>query len=192
MARSGYLKKQGGGAGGYKNWKKRWFVLEKDQIRYFEDEKHLQKSLGTVYLDEILDVHQDTEKSTEKGFYFVISVTGRDLLACSKNAEDCNGWIRCITGMMLLARTEAAFLSDAARDDLLKERENSRMKGTQLVGLFADAFSGSTEQRGISGPTNVKHLTHISTDWKWSGDVNVFILLEVLGKGYVPFSISQT
>lgn len=129
MARSGYLKKQGGGAGGYKNWKKRWFILDKEQVRYFEDEKHVQKPLGTVYLDEILSVHQDTEKSTEKMFYFVISVTGRDLLVCTKDLEEGNAWVRCITGMMLLARTETAFLSDTEREEKLRERENSRMKG---------------------------------------------------------------
>lgn len=104
-------------------------MLDKEQIRYFEDEKHLQKPLGTVYLDEILDVRPDAERTTEKVFYFVISVTGRDLLVSSKISEDCNAWLRCITGMMLLARTEAAFLSDAERDGQLKERENSRMKG---------------------------------------------------------------
>eukprot|EP01127_Copromyxa_protea_P000606 TRINITY_DN1051_c0_g2_i3.p1 TRINITY_DN1051_c0_g2~~TRINITY_DN1051_c0_g2_i3.p1 ORF type:complete len:646 (-),score=76.85 TRINITY_DN1051_c0_g2_i3:1099-3036(-) len=170
LMRSGYLKKQGGGAGGYKNWKKRLFVLDKEQIQYFEDEKHLQKPLGTVYLDEIISVHQDTEKSTEKAFYFVISVTGRDLLASCKTAEDCDGWLRCINGMMLLAKTEAVFVSENDREEKQKVRENSRMKG-------------STQQRGISGVFNVQHLTHISTDWKWSGDVNVFTMLEVLGKG---------
>lgn len=36
----------------------------------------------------------------------------------------------------------------------------------------------------ITGPMNVRHLNHISQDWKWAGDVSVFQMEEVLGKGY--------
>jgi len=35
----------------------------------------------------------------------------------------------------------------------------------------------------ISNPVNVKHINHITTDWQWAGDVSVFQLDEVLGKG---------
>ena len=32
----GWLTKQGGGKGGWKNWKKRWFVIKKNSLDYFE------------------------------------------------------------------------------------------------------------------------------------------------------------
>jgi hypothetical protein len=37
---------------------------------------------------------------------------------------------------------------------------------------------------------NVRHLNHISQDWKWAGDISVFQMEEVLGKGYHFFTFS--
>lgn len=41
------------------------------------------------------------------------------------------------------------------------------------------------DDSGISGPYNPQHLTHITHDFKWAGDISVFKFVELLGKGYV-------
>jgi hypothetical protein len=85
------LKKQGGGAGGYKNWKKRWFVLDAEKITYYESEKTLDKSLGSIYLDEMIETKpelgsgdsngkDEKDKKEKKNSSFYIQVPGRKLL----------------------------------------------------------------------------------------------------------------
>lgn len=43
----------------------------------------------------------------------------------------------------------------------------------------------ANSQVGISGPYNPVHLNHITSDWKWTGDLSVFIQKEFLGQGYI-------
>lgn len=55
----------------------------------------------------------------------------------------------------------------------------SKLSGRDLFRITG----GEAQTVGISGPYNPKHLNHITADWKWAGDVNVFQMEEILGKG---------
>jgi len=176
LVRSGWLKKQGGGSGGTKNWKERWFVLDAEKVSYYETDKKLKKPLGIIFLDLILECK--VEKSLtdeEKGKYgFYIEVPGRKLLLTTKDEESFKGWLQSLNLLASLSHQEDKFLTNAERDAKREARpEGMRVDKTQLSKPQISAV--------ITG--SVIHHTHISVDWKWSGDVSVFVMEEVLGKG---------
>jgi len=73
----GYLNKQGGGEGGHKNWKKRFFVLDNPEgkLDYFTDEGAYQKGkppLGTLKLDIYKAKAEFVEEGKKPSFEFAI------------------------------------------------------------------------------------------------------------------------
>lgn len=165
LSQSGMLKKLGNNA---PTWKKRLFILDSQKLQYFDPKNKAKGPLGTIYLDEITDVGEtkDTNVSTQN-CYFEVKVPGRNLLMWTKDENTMNGWIQSICQMKMLAKFELTY-------------------NTQLpLAARVDRIQGSKEVKmgSITGPMNVRHLNHISQDWKWAGDVSVFQMEEVLGKG---------
>lgn len=79
-------------------------------------------------------------------------------------------WINSISTLARLAKGDLQFLTE---EELNKKTEREdRMRHVDVGG-----------EGTISGPYNAQHLTHISADWKWAGDVSVFQMVEVLGRG---------
>jgi len=166
LKKEGVFKKLGGQT---KNWKTRHFVLDENKIQYFDPKKR-SKALGTMYLDEITDVRQQEEMSSNGNFFFEIVVPGRTLLCFTRDEDIMRSWLYSVNALARLAKSDIQFLTD---EELNKKTEREdRIKGSE---------SGTVGQ--ISGPYNAQHLAHISSDWKWAGDASVFQMVEVLGKG---------
>ena len=75
--KEGYLNKQGGGEGGHKNWKKRYFVLDtpNGKLDYFSSSSDYEKGkppLGTLKLDIYKAKAEFVEEGKKPSFEFAI------------------------------------------------------------------------------------------------------------------------
>lgn len=88
VVKAGYLTKQGGG---FKSWKKRFFVLRKDNLLSYYTEEGDVVPLGTIDLEKCSDVRMLTDKS--KGFGFELVTPERNYLITANSKEDMEGWM---------------------------------------------------------------------------------------------------
>lgn len=165
LSLSGMLKKLGNKA---PTWKKRIFILDHEKLQYFDPKNKSKGPLGTIYLDEITDVGEAKDcNAAAKSCYFEVKVPGRNLLMFTKEESEMNSWIQSIRQMKTLAKFDLSY----ANGELAPRVE-------RIDGCKEPAKVGS-----ITGPMNVRHLNHISQDWKWAGDISVFQMELILGKG---------
>ena len=91
MLKSGVLKKLGGGDGGHKNWKDRYFVLT-DHLAYYKDWEAFQRKgepLGTVTLNSYFAA--PVEGSTN--FEFAVHAYPKSLVCRALSVSDMEEWI---------------------------------------------------------------------------------------------------
>lgn len=94
----GYLDKQGGGQStlGRKNWKRRWFILDKLSLTYqTRPESHNAK--GRI-LAEDMKLVRDGDKS--KPTQFVLVTKNRELVIEANNTELKNEWMKRLTNLI--------------------------------------------------------------------------------------------
>ena len=114
MLHSGWMEKIGGGTStfGRKNWKKRWFVLRPDVIRYYATEADTEaaheKLLGEITLDVDTLLHVEDRKmrgnkalSARHGRggavpHFLLTTDRRVYELRAPSAESHDGWDACI------------------------------------------------------------------------------------------------
>jgi len=94
--REGYLMKKGKGESifGRKSWKKRWFVLEKGRIKYYENKYTCENKLdsyGSLKLAKGTTVERYQDEKRE--FAMLVKTATRDLYLCAKTEEDLLSWI---------------------------------------------------------------------------------------------------
>jgi hypothetical protein len=93
------LKKLGGGDGGHKNWKDRYFVLT-DHLAYYRDWDSFQrkdKPLGIVTLNSYFAA--PVEGSTN--FEFAVHAYPKSLVCRASNVSDMEEWIESLTNMVM-------------------------------------------------------------------------------------------
>jgi len=90
--------------------------------------------------------------------------------------EQRDQWMLYINNLAVLARADLQF------DDEEEIKENRKRRDMTLTHR-KKGFDSATVSEGISAPYNPRHVSHITADWKWTGDVNCFSLEEFLGKG---------
>lgn len=103
-----------------------------------------------------------------------------------KEESDMESWLACIRGMAQILRQNMQIASPEelarARDQRFKTNRSDRKAVSPCL---IPPSTEVAESSGISGPYNPQHLTHITHDFKWAGDIAVFKFTELLGKGYV-------
>ena len=91
----GILGKLGGGAGGHKNWKNRYFVLT-DHLAYYTDQatfaKDPTKTLGVISLNCFFCSKMDGAESND----FQVNAYPKSLVLRAANADERQAWIDCI------------------------------------------------------------------------------------------------
>eukprot|EP01104_Vermistella_antarctica_P013859 TRINITY_DN4266_c0_g1_i1.p1 TRINITY_DN4266_c0_g1~~TRINITY_DN4266_c0_g1_i1.p1 ORF type:complete len:957 (-),score=227.24 TRINITY_DN4266_c0_g1_i1:171-2777(-) len=88
FGRQGYLSKKGAKR---RNWQTRWFILNKEKLRYFKMPSDTSPK-GEIVVSEI----QKVEASEHKAHCISIHCAGREFLVCAKNQPDQEGWIASI------------------------------------------------------------------------------------------------
>jgi hypothetical protein len=130
----GYLSKKGGSKGGRRNWKKRYFVLTGDDLRYYENyQAFISKptqpkgAVGMRNYDKILD---STESSNEAHpFCFVLEASERKLFMSSAARMTKGEWIDAI-----------ASIGEMHKFMVAKTERSSVMLGTVENGLIEIVF----------------------------------------------------
>ena len=95
--KGGYLIKRGHLI---KNWKRRWFQLEKQNLSYFEAKPHLihnpnPKPKGVLDLTETLQFITE-DHTVKQPFCFAIVLTRKTFSICADNAVDYHSWIEAL------------------------------------------------------------------------------------------------
>eukprot|EP00731_Ephydatia_muelleri_P004117 Em0002g293a len=87
-SKEGYLVKLGFHR---KNWKRRWFVLFKNELKYYENEDLTPRStpLRVINLCEASKV----EKDPTKEFCFRLVTSHRTFLMCAQSAKEMDEWV---------------------------------------------------------------------------------------------------
>ena len=118
--KQGILMKQGGTNGGYKMWRKRWFVFHSEGISYYKSEKAYlagAKELGFLHMDSNFNIcHQDEFQSN----YFRIVATARTLIVKSTSHETKLSWLRILPKVQKEASAAGKFL----KGEIASPREN--------------------------------------------------------------------
>ena len=83
--------------GNIKNWKKRWFVLEKGHLYYYKD-KIAVKPKGDIVLQSVTVVKVPFEKSGKLNSFLIatrgtLKREGRDYLIYCDTPEECDEWV---------------------------------------------------------------------------------------------------
>lgn len=93
VIKTGLLKKLGGGGGGHKNWKDRYFVLS-NHLAYYPSEKDYErepeKPLGTVLLNAYFAAPVEDSAAN---FEFVVQAYPKSLVCRAQSASEMNEWI---------------------------------------------------------------------------------------------------
>ena len=94
VIKEGEMTKQGGNI---KNWKKRWFVLEKGHLYYYKD-KIAVKPKGDIVLQSVHVVKVPIEKSGKPNSFLIatrgtLKREGRDYLIYCDTPEECDEWV---------------------------------------------------------------------------------------------------
>eukprot|EP00042_Codosiga_hollandica_P058203 m.874229 g.874229 ORF g.874229 m.874229 type:complete len:341 (+) comp59796_c0_seq19:555-1577(+) len=90
VSKEGYLTKLGRI---HKSWKTRWFVLWKDQLKYFKD-RGASESVGSVDLRACTAVEPDT--SMQKLYCFKLVSADRTLVMFASTQSEMDGWVKCL------------------------------------------------------------------------------------------------
>ncbi|KAK2959225.1 putative pleckstrin homology domain-containing family O [Blattamonas nauphoetae] len=108
MSKQGWITKEGGQL--FKNWKKRYAVLDQSQgtLTYFETDKPNQKALGVVSIRGSTIKSYDT-KTKGKDNLFMISSAGRDFYAFAETKEEQESWVKSLQDA---SKTDTQSISD--------------------------------------------------------------------------------
>lgn len=93
-SKEGYLTKQGGMV---KNWKARWFVLCKSELKYYKT-KMDEQPIRTLDLDKCFGVEEDFECGKENTFR--IEMPGRTFRIYANSEKDKNSWLQILKWKM--------------------------------------------------------------------------------------------
>eukprot|EP01112_Ceratiomyxa_fruticulosa_P018548 TRINITY_DN594_c0_g1_i1.p1 TRINITY_DN594_c0_g1~~TRINITY_DN594_c0_g1_i1.p1 ORF type:complete len:439 (+),score=108.18 TRINITY_DN594_c0_g1_i1:321-1637(+) len=88
MSKEGYLTKEGGG---FKSWKKRWFVLKAGKLSYFKG-KGDTEVLGEISLATCGHIKVTDRKKKSNGFE--VATPSRTYYLCADNDQERDEWIR--------------------------------------------------------------------------------------------------
>lgn len=86
-SKEGYLTKQGGRV---KNWKARWFVLERNHLKYYKT-KGESSPIKTLNLEKCLDIDEDLECT--KDHTFKVVMPGRTYLVYATSVNEKEAWL---------------------------------------------------------------------------------------------------
>lgn len=92
VLKEGVLTKMGGGDGGRKNWKKRYFVFAQD-LHYYEDQEAFdngEKPKGSIKLD----AYFVAENKASADFEFTLHAYPKNMTCRAASKEDMQGWIK--------------------------------------------------------------------------------------------------
>jgi hypothetical protein len=106
ILKSGVLKKLGGGDGGHKNWKDRYFVLT-NHLAYYKDWESFERKaepLGTVVLNSYFAA--PVEGSTN--FEFAVHAYPKSLVCRAQSASDLEEWLDVLQNCVMPDYVEAA------------------------------------------------------------------------------------
>jgi len=96
---TGWMTKQGGG---YKSWKRRWFILKGDKLYYYKSQKDLDIT-GVVELNKESQVRKEPKKRS-KHCFAVNSVGGRTFFMFPDKEPETDVWITQITKQIEILR----------------------------------------------------------------------------------------
>jgi len=95
--KEGFMTKQGGGNGGWKNWKKRWFVLKGTTLFYFKTKKDKDVT-GTIELDASSTIQPEPKK---KGKYcFSVGTKTRVFFMYPDSKEEQDSWMNTLKSLI--------------------------------------------------------------------------------------------
>lgn len=166
--KSGYLTKQGGGEGGRKNWKKRWFVLSEDRLEYFKSESELDRPLGVIMLSDYIALHDDEE--SKKPYCFLLETIPRIYRISANTKKDMDAWMNSLRKLGEIARSDS---KNNLRASMIEQKIKMRTKKQDI------------KVSDITKPYNVVHLSHVNFDLTWSSESpsSIFDFKETIGKG---------
>jgi hypothetical protein len=133
--KSGYLTKQGGGKGGRKNWKKRWFLLRKDCLEY-HDKQQSNEPLGTISLNDFEELEPNADKESQKPHSFALKTSARTYLLVADTAQEKEEWLEWIKAWGIVNKLHYSLLlkpTDSVKANFIKVLV---MAAIQVVSLF--------------------------------------------------------
>jgi hypothetical protein len=97
----GYLHKRGDG---FQSWKRRWFVLTRDTLAYFESASGVDPPRGVVLLIEVRAVNEVPEADVGMRYVFTLVTNRRTYYVQANSPRDLERWLR---ALRLLVREPA-------------------------------------------------------------------------------------
>ena len=106
----GYLTKEGG-KGFFRNWKRRWCVLDPDQaaLRYYETTDTSKQPNGVVLL-EGTEVKTIPKSERGKDNCLMISGPNRTFYAYADSADEINSWVTAIQEVFEIIKLDSIFI----------------------------------------------------------------------------------
>mmetsp|Transcript_31749 Transcript_31749/g.49677 ORF Transcript_31749/g.49677 Transcript_31749/m.49677 type:complete len:594 (-) Transcript_31749:28-1809(-) len=136
VIQQGWLHKKGGGKslGGRANWTKRWFVLSKQKLDYYTDEK-LSVLKGSVWIDDELLNYSGfkIEIERDKKHTFVMSLPNRQFEMQASNDGEMNSWIQ-ILNETINSQKPGAKQQQQLQQQQRQQQENKRTVSQQNLG----------------------------------------------------------
>eukprot|EP00041_Stephanoeca_diplocostata_P019685 m.428095 g.428095 ORF g.428095 m.428095 type:complete len:635 (-) comp21369_c0_seq2:252-2156(-) len=124
--KTGFLFKQGGG---FKTWKKRFFVLTSSAIAYYTDQTRHQAELkGGVLLEHIKDCKPAESFDTRKPYAISVETNDRRYLFQAKDNEEMASWIDAIKSAWKRALPSTPESSSLESDNKALREEVAKMK----------------------------------------------------------------
>lgn len=135
--RQGYLEKKGGGEGGRRSWKKRWFVLTDTKLFYFKTEQETAllapKPQGVIELEDFVKWSAAAEEKKGGGFVFSIETHHRAWSFKTETKEEQAQWSSSVgaIGELLKAAKQAKSVHSS------NDYETKLIKATHAMLIFS-------------------------------------------------------
>ncbi|KAJ5080161.1 hypothetical protein M0811_14106 [Anaeramoeba ignava] len=174
IIKTGYLTKQGGG---YKTWRKRWFILKKDNtISYYKNQKSQQNPLGVISLDGAYCLKVKNPKNS----FQIVHSNRRKFLIQAKTPNECEDWVQTIQTQILSAQPTRKTQDVECHHSgfLSKEDKGSRKSNNYFFQLFDNILLYFKSKDDLEFPEGIIFLNDIKASIQTQKNGYAIITLE--------------